>query len=198
MNKVVQVVLPYPPRANQYWRLFTPPKGGPPRMIVSAKGRLYKKLVHEMLNALNLERITGPVRVRLDVFRPRAAGDLDGHPKVLLDALQPDDEGNGGILVNDNQLFAMHAEHWDHDKKRPRAQVTLEEDNQPRDPPAEWSVLPAHHKMLDEAQQQLEALADKETERRKQRAAKTPAPPSQGKLGIQPTPAFTNHRRGAR
>lgn len=105
--------LPYPPSANRYWRSD--------RGIVhlSADARAYKKGVSKEAAALGVTPIVGPVKVRINVYRPRRARDLDNCIKVVLDALQ------GTFYANDSQIVAIHAYRHE-DKADPRIEVDVE------------------------------------------------------------------------
>lgn len=105
--------LPYPPSSNRYWRSN--------RGVVhlSTEARAYKKAVAKEASALGVEPIAGPVTVRVRVYRPRKARDLDNCIKVVLDALQ------GTFYANDSQIVAIHAYRFE-DKADPRIEVDVE------------------------------------------------------------------------
>jgi Holliday junction resolvase RusA-like endonuclease len=170
--RVVDLVLPYPPRANEYWRLFTPKGKGRPHMIVSEVGRAYKTLVRAMLRK-RLTTLTGPLRFSADVFRPRAAGDVDGHVKVLFDALQRDEELNWpGLYLNDSQGHRVAVEHWDHQPDRPRVQLTVVEDFNPRRvQPQDWPISPGEQAEIAAAHEAMSAIRKKNRERTKAKQA---------------------------
>lgn len=169
--RVVRLVLPYPPGVNEYWRSFTP-KRGPARLIVSSIGRAYKVAVREML-ALDLgDLMDGPLRLELDVFRPRRAGDVDRHLKVLLDVLQRDEEENWpGLYANDSQAYRVKVEHWDHEPRDPRVQLTVTEDANPRQPPTSWALDPKKRLALEAARERMAQVKTQERERVKGRKA---------------------------
>jgi crossover junction endodeoxyribonuclease RusA len=170
--RVVKVVLPYPPSANAYWRLFTPKgKGARPRVIVSEAGRLYKELVADMLAGKLGTLLAGPLFVEVEVFRPLRARDLSNNPKILEDALQ------GSLFVNDGQTVRMQLEHWDTEPHDPRVQVTVTEDFNPRTPPVAWRIRPEDRAKLERAKARLEALAEKERAKRREKEAKKKTPP---------------------
>jgi Holliday junction resolvase RusA-like endonuclease len=178
--RVVRLVLPYPPRANRYWRLFTPKKGqkGQARMIVSTLGKAYKAAVRELVRSSVAGALQGPLRIDLDVFRPRRAGDVDGHAKVLFDALQRDEKEDWpGLYLNDAQAFRVKVEHWDHQPRRPRVQATVTEDANPRQPPGEWPLTPEQEELLARASAKMAELMEKENERAKSRKAARAEPP---------------------
>lgn len=170
--RVVRLVLPYPPGVNEYWKPFAPPKG-PARTIVSTIGREYRAAVREMLRARLGQLLEGPLRIDIDVFRPRRAGDVDRHSKVLFDVLQEDtEEGWPGVYRKDSQAYRLRAEHWDHEPGEPRVQVTVTEDANPRTPPESWPLPPEQRYALQRARERMEGTRAKERERVKQR--KTP------------------------
>ena len=79
---MIQFTLPFPPSVNTYWRMFQN------RMIISAKGRDYRKAV-ELLVAKEVVIIRHkPFRVEIEAFRPdRRKRDLDNLLKAPLDAM---------------------------------------------------------------------------------------------------------------
>ena len=182
--RVVQLVLPYPPRANDYWRLFTPRGRGRPHMIVSEIGKAYKALVRGMLRK-KLTTLTGPLRFSADVFRPRASGDVDGHVKVLFDALQRDEEaGWPGLYLNDAQGFRVAVEHWDHQPDRPRVQLTVVEDLNPRRAlPQDWPITPAEQAEIAAAHEAMAAIRKKNRERTKAKQVLSSTPAQKPKAG---------------
>lgn len=114
MTDRVELVVPYPPALNRYWRFVTIRGHG--RVLLSREARQYKAAL-ALLGTGAL--IDGPIRLSLRVYRPRKAGDLDGALKGLLDALQ------GVVYANDSQIIELHAWRGD-DKHRPRVEVTAE------------------------------------------------------------------------
>jgi len=93
-----------------------------PVVLVSREARDYKKRVAAML--ATAPRITGTVGLRLNVFRPRKAGDLDNTIKVLLDSLK------GILFEDDKQVVEITARRWD-DKAAPRVVVEVYPVSQP-------------------------------------------------------------------
>lgn len=161
MNTVLQVVLPFPPSANAYWRTF---RG---RVIVSAAGRVYKEVVADLTRYLLPRVLTGPIRIHVDVFRPRRARDLDNNSKVLLDAVK------GILFEDDSQVFKMTFEHWDHAADTPRVQLTVEEDLSDRTRPRFWNIDFATFLAYADAEARIEAVAEKQRgKNREKRKAK--------------------------
>lgn len=103
---------PLPPSANKYWRLA---RG---RLIVSDEAKQYKETVAMLARCDGIQRLSGPVVVRVAVYRERKIGDLDNFLKVLLDALQ------GIFYNNDAQIRELHAT-LDDDRHSPRVEVTV-------------------------------------------------------------------------
>ena len=91
----VELVLPYPPSANRYWR--------------HAKGRTYRsKEAVDYISSVralcvSLRPTEGAVRVSLHIYRPAKRGDLDNRLKVCLDSLQ------GLVYADDKQIVELHA-----------------------------------------------------------------------------------------
>jgi crossover junction endodeoxyribonuclease RusA len=112
----MRLVLPYPPTANLYWRVF---RG---RAVKSPDARRYQALVR----ALSIQQRgtapihAGPVNVVAKLYRPRRIGDLDNGLKVALDALK-------GVAFNDDsQVVRIEAERHD-DKANPRLEIEVTE-----------------------------------------------------------------------
>lgn len=117
---MIDLVLPWPPSANRYWRNV---KG---RMVKSAAARAY----HDEAFWLTVKALTrsgqradplvGELKVTLDFYRPARRGDLDNRIKVTLDALQ------GIAFKNDSQIVEIHARRFE-DKVRPRVEIGIHE-----------------------------------------------------------------------
>jgi crossover junction endodeoxyribonuclease RusA len=108
----VTVTLPYPPTVNTYWRHW---RG---RVLISAKGRAYKRTAALAAMAGGMKRHEGPVAVTMSLYRPKRVGDLDNCMKALLDSLA------GVAWDDDSQIVRIVAERFD-DKHNPRAEVTV-------------------------------------------------------------------------
>lgn len=111
----VRVTLPYPPSANQYWRVdrrgFT---------YVSDEAKDYKKAVKFRLLASGIRQpLDGPLVLSLVVYRPLRKGDLSNRIKVLEDAF------NGIVWKDDSQVVEIHARRED-DKANPRVEVRVD------------------------------------------------------------------------
>lgn len=111
----VRLTLPFPPSANKYWRN----DGG--RVLVSRAAKDYKQTVlytaYQQLGAAKPNN--GTVRMWLDFYRARKAGDLDNSLKVLLDSLQ------GVLYVNDCQIEGLTARRYD-DAAQPRVEIACD------------------------------------------------------------------------
>lgn len=89
--------LPFPPSANVYWR--TTRRG---ITYVSADAKKFKEAAGWALRAQGVVCIEDdPVSLKLDVYFPRAAGDLSNRIKVLEDAL------NGIAYTDDAQVVHL-------------------------------------------------------------------------------------------
>lgn len=89
---MTELVLPYPPSVNHYWRMW---RG---RMVISAEGRRYRGQVeHAMRGTQQLE---GPLCIAITLFPPdRRRRDCDNTLKALFDAI-----GQGGGYHDDSQI----------------------------------------------------------------------------------------------
>lgn len=105
--------LPYPPSANN---LYATVRG---RRVLTAQGRRFKATAATTALAAGMRPMTGEVQVRIDVYRPRRAGDLDNTLKSILDSLK------GVAWADDSQVKRIDAERFE-DKANPRAVVTIE------------------------------------------------------------------------
>jgi crossover junction endodeoxyribonuclease RusA len=107
---LISLTLPYPPSANNYWRVFKN------RILVSREARAYKARVK--LEHARLKPLAGPLSVSVAVYRPQRRGDLDNVLKVTLDAL------NGVAFEDDSQVVRLFAQRLE-DKARPRIEVIV-------------------------------------------------------------------------
>jgi crossover junction endodeoxyribonuclease RusA len=114
----VNLTLPYPPSANDYWHITR--RGF---VHVSPKARSYKArvglAVRLAMQQRKQARVEGPVAVTVKVFRPRRVGDLDNTLKVLLDAMK------GHAFEDDKQVVRILAERFD-DANEPRVEVEVQ------------------------------------------------------------------------
>ena len=94
----ITLTLPWPPSLNTYWRTF---QG---RMIISAKGRDYRKAVAEQVTlqagALNYQ---GKLRVQIEAYRPdNRRRDLDNLLKAVLDGCT-----HAGVWEDDSNIVDL-------------------------------------------------------------------------------------------
>ena len=158
MNREIELVLPYPPSANRYFRVF---KG---RAVESAVAKEYKKVVADLVGLRVAAPWTGPIVLHLDVFRPIKSGDLSNRVKVLEDALR------GIVYVDDKQVVEIHPRLWD-SKEYPAVQVRVAECFDARVPPERWAKPPGWHFAVGK----MDEVREKELARDKARAAKREA-----------------------
>jgi len=80
-DAILDVVLPYPPSVNHYWRYA---RG---RFYISPAGHNYRESVLAIL--FGCEKLSGPVALEIEVYPPdRRRRDLDNILKSILDALE--------------------------------------------------------------------------------------------------------------
>lgn len=111
MKPTYEMVLPWPPSLNTYYR-----RAGH-TIHLSQKGRAFKMAVIQQLKAVRLHReaIADRLKVRIELYPPnRRKFDIDNRIKPVLDALQ-----NGGLIVDDEQVDDVGAKRKpiDQDKK---------------------------------------------------------------------------------
>lgn len=107
----MKLVLPYPPTANLYWRVW---RG---RAVKSNEARKYQKDVRLKAIAAGAAcPMAGPVVLEILLCRPRRIGDLDNGLKVALDALK------GILFIDDGQVVEIHARRCE-DPGNPRLEV---------------------------------------------------------------------------
>lgn len=92
----MNIILPYPPTVNTYWRKFNN------RMVISPKGRQYRKDVMQILEGC--ETLHGRLSVTIIATMPdRRKRDLDNILKSLLDAMD-----HAGLFDDDEQIDELH------------------------------------------------------------------------------------------
>ena len=89
------IVMPWPPTTNSYWRTV----GG--RMLISKRGREYRKAVAEMAAADGWPKFGGVrLTVKIEAWMPdRRRRDLDNLLKSMLDSLT-----HAGVWDDDSQI----------------------------------------------------------------------------------------------
>ena len=94
----MEIVLPWPPSVNAYWRTF---RG---RMIISVAGREYRTAVAEqILLQRAAKHFTAPLKVTIEAWRPdRRKRDLDNLLKAALDSL-----AHAGVFEDDSQIVDL-------------------------------------------------------------------------------------------
>ncbi|MEO2033522.1 MAG: RusA family crossover junction endodeoxyribonuclease [Planctomycetaceae bacterium] len=94
---MLQFELPYPPSINHYWRRVGS------RTLISREGRRFRRNVMAILAAMDVEPLTGPLVVEVEVFPPdNRRRDIDNVQKALLDALE-----HGGAYDDDSQIMKL-------------------------------------------------------------------------------------------
>ena len=94
----VNLTLPWPPSMNTYWRTF---QG---RMIISAKGRDYRKAVIEQVQIQGGEtHYLGKLCVEIEAYRPdKRRRDLDNLLKAVLDGCT-----HAGVWADDSNIVDL-------------------------------------------------------------------------------------------
>jgi crossover junction endodeoxyribonuclease RusA len=110
----LKLVLPYSPGKNH---LYATVRG---RRVKSREARDYADTVKQIAAISRCVPLSGPISIKIDVYRPRRTGDLDGRLIAVLDSLQ------GQAYHNDNQIVEIRARRFD-DKADPRIEVVIEE-----------------------------------------------------------------------
>jgi Holliday junction resolvase RusA-like endonuclease len=100
---MLDLVLPYPPSVNHYWRRVGT------RTLISRGGRAFRTEVCSLLAGGQFQTLTGPLEVEVFVNPPdRRRRDIDNVQKALLDALQ-----HGGVYADDSQIIKLSIEKGD-------------------------------------------------------------------------------------
>lgn len=110
----LRLVLPEPPSANRYWRLW---RG---KAVKSEAARAYGARAMVAFQNAKGRKTEKPVAVTMHWYRGRRSGDLDNRAKVALDALQ------GLAYHRDSQVVELHMYRHD-DKEKPRLEVVIRE-----------------------------------------------------------------------
>lgn len=95
---MIDLTLPWPPSMNTYWRTF---QG---RMIISAKGREYRKAVaDQVLIQRGAKHYEKKLRVVIEAWRPdNRKRDLDNLLKAVLDSLT-----HAGVWSDDGNIVDL-------------------------------------------------------------------------------------------
>ena len=93
MEKRIVMELPYPPTVNTYWRhvIRSNKQGKPiPIVLISKRGRAYKKTVALLLAVAKVRPLCGALKVCVKFYPPdKRKRDLDNCFKGLFDSLIP-------------------------------------------------------------------------------------------------------------
>jgi crossover junction endodeoxyribonuclease RusA len=113
---MIELTLPWPPSTNTYWRMFQN------RMIISAKGREYRKAVaDQVLIQRGAKHLAGKMKVTIGAYRPdERKRDLDNLLKSTLDALS-----HAGVYEDDSLIVDLRV-YWEREKAG-MLKITIEE-----------------------------------------------------------------------
>ena len=97
----MQIVLPWPPSVNGYWRSY---RG---RQILSQKARAYRKsAMRHVLACKANKHLTGRLAVDIALYPPnRMKIDIDNRIKALLDVME-----HAGVYQDDSQIDKLTVE----------------------------------------------------------------------------------------
>jgi len=111
-----QMVLPYPPTVNTYYRNING------RTLISKRGREYRHVVASMVASSGNKPMAGRLKADIAVYLPdRRRRDLDNLLKGLMDSLQ-----HGGAYKDDCQVRDYHIYDAGFDKPEGHVVVRLE------------------------------------------------------------------------
>lgn len=113
------IELPFPPSTNTYWRHAV--IHGRPRTLLSAKGRIYRKQVAQILatDYRGVTAHTGPLRAMMELYPPdNRRRDLDNYTKAVWDNLE------GVLFEDDSQIREAHF-YWRSKTDRGRVVVMI-------------------------------------------------------------------------
>lgn len=103
---MIELVLPWPPSVNQYWRH---PSSGPlaGRHLISEQGRAYRaKVAAQVSNEKQAHKLADRLSVSIRCYPPdRRRRDLDNILKAALDALV-----FAGVMLDDSQIDRLAIE----------------------------------------------------------------------------------------
>lgn len=103
----MQIVLPWPPSVNGYWRSY---RG---RQILSQKARAYRKsAMRHVLACKANKHLTGRLAVDIELYPPnRMKIDIDNRIKALLDVME-----HAGVYQDDSQIDKLTVERCEIEK----------------------------------------------------------------------------------
>lgn len=122
-NKTVQIVLPWAPSINTYYRAVA--RGKIAANILSKKGREYREsaMIAIAAHKCTSLSLSGRLQVSLDLHPPDARRrDIDNYCKGVLDALT-----HAGVWQDDEQIDQLNVLKCPKDKDDPRVVVTITE-----------------------------------------------------------------------
>jgi len=115
MAEKYQLILPYPPSVNHYFRVWRN------RVVLTSEARQYKIEAGFRAKSYGIrEPLEGELIISLDVYRPRKRGDADNILKCCLDSM------NKIAWKDDSQIKEIHLRRFD-DKADPRVEVLIQE-----------------------------------------------------------------------
>lgn len=98
---MIELMLPWPPSVNNYWRMWRN------RMVISTDGRKYRKAVWEQVIQQALgKKVRNRAVVTIQAFRPdHRRRDLDNLLKAVLDALTAAEVWDDDSQVADLRIY---------------------------------------------------------------------------------------------
>ena len=94
---MVNLILPYPPSTNTYWRKWHN------HMVIGPAGKAFRQKVINIIAPMKLQPITGLVRMQIKVYADsNRKRDVDNNLKALLDALT-----HAKVWIDDYQVKAI-------------------------------------------------------------------------------------------
>lgn len=114
---MIDLVLPWPPSVNRYWRSANG------RVLIAASGRKYRADVELVVRLSGRVGVgPAPVNVAIDAYYPDLRRrDIDNLLKAPLDALTA-----AGMWDDDSQVQALSIRKAGMDRHNPRLEITLE------------------------------------------------------------------------
>ncbi len=105
---MVNLILPYPPSTNTYWRKWHN------HMVIGPAGKAFRQKVINIIAPMELQPITGFVRMQIKVYADsNRKRDVDNNLKALLDALT-----HAKVWIDDYQVKAISIERMNKDPNK--------------------------------------------------------------------------------
>ena len=105
---MVNLILPYPPSTNTYWRKWHN------HMVIGPAGKAFRQKVINIIAPMKLQPITGFVRMQIKVYADsNRKRDVDNNLKALLDALT-----HAKVWIDDYQVKAISIERMNKDPNK--------------------------------------------------------------------------------